>query len=281
MKRHFITEKLVTSYRAFLIERERTEGTIEKYLRDISQFAQWLHGREVTQENLILWKEELLNRKTGTTTINGKLTALSSFFRFAGWSHLKVRYLKLQRKLFRDKSRELTKEEYFRLVRTAASLGRERLALLLETICSSGIRVSEVQYITVEAVREERAEIALKGKIRTILLPSKLCRKLRKYIRKNKIRSGQVFLTASGKPLCRKQIWWEMKRLCKKAGVEAGKVFPHNLRHLFARCFYRICKDLARLSDILGHSSVDTTRIYLISSGEEHAKTLQKMQLVG
>jgi integrase/recombinase XerD len=280
MKRYIMEERLIRQYKQYLVQQEKSKGTIEKYMRDISQFTQWLQGKEITQENLILWKEELMEKGAGSTTINGKLTALSTFFKFAGWNHLKVRYLKLQRKLFRDKSRELTKEEYFRLVHTAASLGRERLALLLETICSSGIRVSEVQYITVEAVREERAEIALKGKIRTILLPSKLCRKLRKYIRKNKIRSGQIFLTASGKPLCRKQIWWEMKRLCKKAGVEAGKVFPHNLRHLFARCFYRICKDLARLSDILGHSSVDTTRIYLISSGEEHAKTLQKMQLV-
>ena len=194
--------------------------------------------------------------------------------------NVKIRFVRIQRSIFREKSRELTREEFGRLVETADRQGNVRLALLLETICASGIRVSEVKYITVEAAREGKANISLKGKNRTILLPGKLCRKLLKYAKKQKIASGEIFLTGSGKSLSRGQIWAEMKRLCKAAGVEATKVFPHNLRHLFATTFYRIYKDVVRLADILGHSSVDTTRIYLISTGEEHQKMLEQMRLV-
>ena len=190
------------------------------------------------------------------------------------------KYLKIQRRLFRDDSRELTRPEYDRLLAAAREQGRERLALLLETICATGIRVSEVRYVTVETARTGRAEIALKGKIRTILLPGKLCRKLLKYARRQKIASGEIFLTRSGRGLSRKQIWAEMKSLCAKAGVAPTKVFPHNLRHLFARTFYRVCRDVARLADVLGHSSIETTRIYLISTGAEHATTLERMGLV-
>ena len=190
------------------------------------------------------------------------------------------KYLKIQRRLFRDDSRELTRPEYDRLLAAAREQGRERLALLLETICATGIRVSEVRYVTVETARTGRAEIALKGKIRTILLPGKLCRKLLKYARRQKIASGEIFLTRSGRGLSRKQIWAEMKSLCAKAGVAPTKVFPHNLRHLFARTFYRVCRDVARLADVLGHSSIETTRIYLISTGAEHAGTLERMGLV-
>ena len=176
--------------------------------------------------------------------------------------------------------RELTREEYGRLVSTAERLGREWLALLLETICATGIRVSEVRYLTVEAAARGRAEISLKGKIRTILLPGKLCRKLLKYARRQKIASGEVFLTRSGRGLSRKQIWAEMKSLCGKAGVEPSKVFPHNLRHLFARTFYKVCRDVAKLADVLGHSSLETTRLYLISTGQEHARTLERLHLL-
>ena len=191
-----------------------------------------------------------------------------------------MKFLKIQRRLFRDDSRELTRPEYDRLLAAAREQGRERLALLLETICATGIRVSEVRYVTVETARTGRAEIALKGKIRTILLPGKLCRKLLKYARRQKIASGEIFLTRSGRGLSRKQIWAEMKSLCAKAGVAPTKVFPHNLRHLFARTFYRVCRDVARLADVLGHSSIETTRIYLISTGAEHATTLERMGLV-
>ena len=191
-----------------------------------------------------------------------------------------MKSLKIQRKLFRDDRRELTREEYQRLLDAARGLGRERLALLLETICATGIRVSEVKYITVEAARAGRAEVSLKGKLRTILLPGKLCRKLKKYARAQKIASGEIFRTRSGKSLSRRQIWAEMKRLCKSAGVAPSKVFPHNLRHLFARTFYKVCRDVVKLADVLGHSSVETTRIYLISTGAEHAGILRKMRLI-
>ena len=191
-----------------------------------------------------------------------------------------MKALKIQRKLFRDDRKELTREEYQRLLDSAHELGRERLALLLETICATGIRVSEVKYITVEAAQVGRAEISLKGKLRTILLPGKLCRKLKKYARQQKNASGEIFLTRSGKSLSRRQIWAEMKRLCKVAGVAPSKVFPHNLRHLFARTFYKVCRDVVKLADVLGHSSIETTRIYLISTGVEHMKILSRMRLI-
>ena len=199
---------------------------------------------------------------------------------FIGRQECKVKPLRIQRRVFRDSSRELTRGEYEKLVSTAIELGKARLALTLETICATGIRVSELKFITAEAALRGRAEIALKGKIRTIMIPNKLCRKLLKYAKKQKIASGEIFLTGSGKSISRKQIWAEMKALCRKAGIDAGKVFPHNLRHLFARCFYRVCRDIVRLADVLGHSSIETTRIYLISSGIEHERTLERLQLI-
>ena len=191
-----------------------------------------------------------------------------------------MRFLKIQRRLFREPDRELDRSDYLRLIRTARQQGKKRLALLMETICATGIRVSEVPYITLEAAQAGKAEIALKGKIRTILLPSRLCRKLLTFAKKNKTASGEIFLTRSGKSLSRKQIWAEMKSLCREAGVAPSKVFPHNLRHLFARCFYQACRDVAKLADVLGHSSIETTRIYLISTGAEHARTLDRLRLI-
>lgn len=191
-----------------------------------------------------------------------------------------MKYLKIQRKMFRSPERELAKGEYLRLLETADALGKVRLRLLIETICATGIRVSEVKYITVETVQAGCTDIALKGKIRTILLPRKLCRKLQKYAKKQKITSGEIFLTRSGRGISRRQIWAEMKALCRKAGVPASKVFPHNLRHLFARTFYRACRDVAKLADVLGHSSIETTRIYLISTGIEHARQIERLGLI-
>ena len=205
---------------------------------------------------------------------------MDRLFGFLGWEGCKVKHLKVQRRLFREPGKELTREEYERLVIAARISGKARLALLLEAICATGIRVSEVRYLTVEAARAGKAEIMLKGKIRTILLPNKLCRKLLKYAKKQNTAAGEVFVTRSGKSLSRKQIWAEMKALCKAAGVAPSKVFPHNLRHLFARIFYKACKDVAKLADVLGHSSIETTRIYLISTGAEHAKMLEKLRLV-
>ena len=274
-----ITEVTLAAFARQLGEEERSPATLEKYLREVRQFAAFLGGREVTRELAAAWREELSARQS-PATVNGKLTALDRLLAFLGWEDCRVKHLRVQRQLFRDSARELSREEYARLVETARRLGRGRLSLLMETICATGIRVSEVRYITAEAVREGRTEIALKGKIRTILLPGKLCRKLEKYARQKKITSGELFLTRSGRPMSRKQIWAEMKGVCRAAGVAPSKVFPHNLRHLFARCFYRVSRDVAKLADVLGHSSIETTRIYLISTGAEHARTLDQLRLI-
>lgn len=280
MEKRIITTEHIVSFGQFLREDERSAATVEKYLREVRLFAVFLDGREVTKAAVAQWKATLLAENYNPTTVNGKLSAIDRFFSFMGWEDCRVKHLRLQRRLFRESNRELTKTEYERLLAAADECGKERLSLLMETICATGIRVSEVRYITVETANAGKAEISLKGKIRTILIPRKLCRKLIKYARKNKIASGELFLTRSGRPLSRKQIWAEMKAICEKAGVEPGKVFPHNLRHLFARTFYKVCRDVARLADVLGHSSIETTRIYLISTGVEHAQTLERMQLV-
>ena len=274
-----ITEETLAAFARQLGEEERSPATLEKYLREVRQFAAFLGGREVTRELAAAWREELSARQS-PATVNGKLTALDRLLAFLGWEDCRVKHLRVQRQLFRDSARELSREEYARLVETARRLGRGRLSLLMETICATGIRVSEVRYITAEAVREGRTEIALKGKIRTILLPGKLCRKLEKYARQKKITSGELFLTRSGRPMSRKQIWAEMKGVCRAAGVAPSKVFPHNLRHLFARAFYQASRDVVKLADVLGHSSIETTRIYLVTSGAEHARQLERLGLV-
>lgn len=275
-----LTDFQIVAYKQYLQKEERSNGTVEKYLRDIRSFLRFLNGRAVTKELTALWKEELLARGYAPVTVNTMLSALNSLFTFLGCEEYRVKFLKIQRKLFRERSRELTKEEYRKLVTAAKSLGKERLALLIETICATGIRVSEVRYITTEAVRRGRAEIFLKGKIRVILLSAKLCRKLLKYAAKERIASGALFRTKNGKEIGRRQIWAELKRLCIPAEVEPSKVFPHNLRHLFATIFYKACKDMARLADLLGHSSIETTRIYLVSSGEEQRRQLDKLGLI-
>ena len=280
MERYIISDEGIRCFCQYLHGEERELGTIEKYRRDVRAFADWIRGKTVTKELVMAWKEHLCQSGYSPATINSMLVALNRFFRFWGWGSFQVRALRIQRRVFRSRERELSREEYARLVETARSSGRERLALLMETICATGIRVSEVRYITVEAARAGRAEVSLKGKIRTILLPNKLCRKLQKYAGKQKTASGEIFLTRSGRGLSRRQIWAEMKALCGKAKVAVGKVFPHNLRHLFARSFYRACRDVVQLADVLGHSSVETTRIYLISSGAEHARRMERLGLV-
>lgn len=280
MENKRITEESLGAFADFLRREERSKSTVEKYSREISLFLQWLDGRSIDQEQVIQWKHHLMEMDYTPSTINGMLVALNRFLVFIGHPECKVATLKLQRRLFREEKRDLTKEEYVWLIDTARAKGKERLALLMETICATGIRVSEVQYITLEAAQQGRTEISLKGKIRTILLPGKLCRKLLKYAKKQKAVSGEIFLTRNGTGLSRKQIWAEMKAICKLAGVAASKVFPHNLRHLFAKTFYRVTHDVAKLADLLGHSSIETTRIYLISSGTEHERLLNSLQLV-
>lgn len=280
MKNCILTAAQIARYARALRTEERAPATIEKYLRDVRSFAAWLEGRPVSKELAARWKEGLLGSGLAPATVNAKLSALNGLFRFLGWEDCRVRFLKLQRRAFRDPARDLTREEYGRLLETANRQGRGRLALLLETICAAGLRVSEVRCITAEAVLAGRAEIRLKGKIRTILLPGKLCRKLLKYAKNQKIASGEIFLTRSGKAISRRQIWHEVKALCGEAKVAPSKVFPHNLRHLFAAIFYRATRDIVKLADVLGHSSINTTRIYLLSTGEEHVRQLDRMGLV-
>lgn len=280
MEEQYLTEEQMEAYGEYLRREERSAGTVDKYMRDLRSFAGWLDGRPVTKELAAEWKEQLIARGYAPVTINAMISALNGLLGFLGWEACRVKFLKIQRQIFRDSCRELTRPEYERLLAAARGRGQERLALLMETICATGIRVSEVRYITVEAARRGKAEIALKGKIRVILLSEKLCRKLLRYAEQQKTASGTIFRTKSGRELDRRQIWAELKSLCGRAGVEATKVFPHNLRHLFATIFYSACKDIAKLADLLGHSSIETTRIYLITSGTEHARQLDKLGLV-
>lgn len=277
---HVFETGFLKEYKDHLSEEERSASTVEKYLRDVGEFVQWLEGGLVSKQTMIAWKSALLAKDLAPATVNTKLCAVNSLMRFLGWNECKVKLLRIQRRIFRDQARSLSKAEYLRLLDAARSQGKLRLELLMETICSTGIRVSEVQYLTVEAVRMGKAVIDLKGKIRVILLPGKLCRKLKKYAEKQKIVSGEIFLARDGTSLSRKQIWREMKQLCEAAGVTPSKVFPHNLRHLFAVIFYQVCRDIVKLADVLGHSSIETTRIYLRSTGSEHTRYLEQLHLI-
>lgn len=280
MESRILTPAQIEAYAARLRAEERAPATLEKYLRNIRFFSAWQADRPVTKEAAARWKDDLLARGLSPATVNGRLAAVNGLFQFLNWEECRVKAVKVQRRVFRDSARELSREEYRRLVETAYRLKTERLALAMETICATGIRVSELRHITVEAARAYRADVSLKGKVRTVILPGKLCRKLLKFARKEKIVSGEIFLAEDGKGISRCQIWREMKSLCKKAGVEPSKVFPHNLRHLFAVCFYRSTHDIVKLADVLGHSSINTTRIYLLSTGLEHARQLEKLGLV-
>ncbi len=280
MTEHHLTPQQIQAYADYLQREEKSAATMEKYLRDVRAFARWLDDRVISKEIIARWKAHLIAQKYAPTTVNAMLSALNSLLDFLGLRECRVKFLKIQRRLFREAERVLTKDDYQKLLNTARKLGRERLELLVETIAATGIRVSEVPYITVEALRRGKAEISLKGKIRVILLPGKLCRKLMKFAEKQKNTSGAIFRTRSGKELGRRQIWAELKGLCKYAGVKPEKVFPHNLRHLFATVFYRTCRDIAKLADLLGHSSIETTRIYLVSPGGEHQRELDRLGLV-
>ena len=275
-----LTEQAFEQFEDYLRHDEREESTIEAYLRSLTRFSEWAAGRTVTKELAMEWKAALAEAGYRPISVNAMLAAVNKFFTCMGREDCKVKYLKLQRQMFRKSEKDLSKEEYQRLVQAAHEKGDLRMELILETICATGIRVGELKYITVEAVRAGMAEIALKGKIRTILLPHRLCRKLQKYAKKQKIASGKIFLTQDGLPVSRQYVWTRMKALCEPAGVERTKVFPHNLRSLFARSFYGSCHDVVRLADVLGHSSIETTRIYLMSTGKEYLRQLDKLGLV-
>jgi len=274
-----ITNECTQRFREFLLEEEKSSSTMEKYLRDLRAFSQWLSSDELTKRAVVSYKEKLVT-EYAPASVNSVLSSLNCFFNFIGRCELKVKMLKIQKRVFVDKEKELTKEEYQRLLNTAKSKKNKRLCYIMQTICSCGIRVSELKYITVEAVDKGKAVIRSKGKLRTIILPDRLCKILKKYIKKNKIKIGSLFVTKSGKPLDRSNIWSDMKKLCEMAGVSKQKVFPHNLRHLFARTYYSIQKDIVRLADILGHTSINTTRIYTMETGEIHRRQIQKLGLL-
>ena len=275
-----LTEQAFDQFEDYLRHDEREESTIEAYLRSLTRFAEWADGRAVTKELAMEWKAALAEAGYRPISVNAMLAAVNKFFICMGREDCKVKYLKLQRQMFRKSEKDLSKEEYQRLVQAAHEKGDLRMELILETICATGIRVGELKYITLETVRAGVAEIALKGKIRTILLPHRLCRKLQKYAKQQKIASGKIFLTQDGLPVSRQSIWTRMKALCEAAGVERSKAFPHNLRSLFARSFYGSCHDVVRLADVLGHSSIETTRIYLMSTGKEYLRQLDKLGFV-
>lgn len=280
MKGQFLTDKLVAEFSAHLKNEEKSQNTTEKYLRDVRMFAAHFRDTEITKEMVIAYKSKLLAEHYAVRSVNSILASLNSLFTFLGWSDCKVKSMKLQRQIYCPEEKELTKAEYLRLVNTAKRKGKERLNLILQTICGTGIRVSELEYITVEAAKSGKAVVALKGKTRSVFLVKELQKKLLRYATEQNISSGTIFITRNGKPLSRTNIWREMKGLCQEAGVNPQKVFPHNLRHLFARVFYGIEKDIAKLADILGHSSINTTRIYIISTGSEHRKRMENMHLI-
>lgn len=274
-----ITPERIEKYAAYLRESERSGSTIRKYVHDLGALSEFLRGRPVSKGALLEWKEELVGQYA-PASVNNKLAAINGFLAFCGLNELRLRKLKIQKSLFLSEEKELTKSEYVRLVRAAERAENERLSLVIQTICATGIRVSELRFITAEAVQTGRAEVANKGKRRTVFLPDKLRKLLKSYLQKQKITPGAVFVSKNGKPLDRSNIWRDMKKLCESAGVEPSKVFPHNLRHLFARTYYSLEHDLSRLADILGHSNVTTTRIYTAESGAVHARQIGRLGLV-
>ena len=274
-----ITPERIGKYAAHLREQERSAATIEKYVHDLTALSAFLAGRPISKGLLLEWKEDMIGQYA-PASVNTKLAAVNSFLTFCGLNDLRLRKLKIQKALFLSEDRELTKAEYIRLVKAAQRKENERLSLVIQTICATGIRVSELRFITAEAVQTGRAEVSNKGKRRSVFLPDKLRRLLKSYLQKQKITAGAVFVSRTGKPLNRSNIWRDMKALCESAGVEPAKVFPHNLRHLFARTYYALEKDLSRLADILGHSSVTTTRIYTAESGAIHARQIGRLGLV-
>lgn len=274
-----ITNELIYSFKTYLIEEEKSENTIDKYIRDVTFFMIWLAGREVTKILALDYKKELCE-KYAPSSVNAAISSLNSFFVFIGWHDIRIKALKFQRQIFSNKDKELTKTEYERLLTAAKSKKNERLYLLMQTICSTGIRVSELRFVTCEAVKKGQAVISCKGKMRTIFLPKELCKMLKKYVNEQGIKDGSVFVSRNGKPLDRSYIWKMLKNLCEAAGVLKDKVFPHNFRHLFARTYYSLQKDIVRLADILGHSSVETTRIYTIETGDICRRQIQKLGLL-
>lgn len=270
---------ILQKFEVYLKSEERSDATIGKYMRDVRHFAAFVGTGEIDRQAVLTYKQRL-ERDYAIASANSMLAALNCFFRFCGWHDLCVKQFKVQKKSFCPAEKELTKEEYRRLVNAAEQKHNERLSLLIQTICATGIRVSELSYITAEAVQKGQATVSCKGKTRTIFIVASLQKKLIRYAKEQRIASGAIFITKSGKPMNRCNIWREMKALCVEAGVAPSKVFPHNLRHLFARTFYSMEKDIAKLADILGHTNINTTRIYIVTTGAEHRRKMEHMRLV-
>ena len=279
MKRQKLQETMIPPYETALREAEKSAATMEKYLHHVRQFVAHDAGRRIDKA-LVLEYKTRLGKLYAPSSANAALAAVNGFLRFWGFESCCVKPFKVQKQVYCSEEKELTREEYVRLIKAAKEKSSERLALLLETICATGIRVSELPYITVEAVARGEAVVHCKGKTRTVFLPAALQKKLRRYMQRQKIQSGPVFITRTGKPMNRSNIWREMKALCERANVAPSKVFPHSLRHLFARTFYSIDHDVAKLADLLGHSNINTTRIYIITTGAEHRRKMETMRLV-
>ena len=279
MNERIISTGMIKEFEAQLRNDEKSEATISKYIHDIEYFVAIAEGQCVDKALVLAYKSQL-GSDYAITSANSMIAAVNTFLRFMGWVDCCIKQFKVQKKAFCSEEKELTKAEYIRLVNTAKEKGNERLNLLLQTICGTGIRVSELRFITVEAVRKGEAVVSCKNKTRTVFIVRELQKKLLNYIKVRGITTGCIFITKSGKPMSRCNIWREMKALCEQAGVSPDKVFPHNLRHLFARTFYGIEKDIAKLADILGHSSINTTRIYIITTGAEHKRKMENMRLI-
>lgn len=277
--KYIISLLLIEKFTTNLREQEKSSSTIERYKHNLIMLYNFLNNEPITKNKLIEWKEYLV-KIYAATSVNAMLASVNTFLSFVGWLEFKVKPLKIQKNLFCKEEKELTKDEYLNLIKAAEKLENRRLSLVIQSICSTGIRVSELAFITVEAVKKGRAVVNCKSKTRTIFLPEKLRRSLIQYISDQKRTSGPVFVTKTGKPLNRSNIWRDMKNLCESANINPEKVFPHNLRHLFARTYYALEKDLFRLADILGHSNVNTTRIYTMESGSVHAKQIEYLKLV-
>lgn len=273
-------ERLLNDFLCYLEKEERSRATIEKYIRDVRKFYCFTGNKEVIDKDTVIEYKEYLEKNYKLSSANSMIAALNCFLTWMGLENCRVRSFKRQKEIFCSKDSELSREEYIRLVHVARETGQERLELIMQTICGTGIRISELLFITIEAVKHGRSDVRCKGKQRTIFLPPKLQKYLLLYCKKKQIRSGPVFITRNGEAVKRENVWAEMKALCEKAKVSREKVYPHNLRHLFARICYKQKKDIVYLADILGHSSIETTRIYTVSSGEEHRKILEGLRLI-
>ena len=279
MKKRILEIKRMKAFELYLKDEERSTATIEKYMHDIRCFAEFAGSFEISKQTVLEYKNKL-GASYAVSSANSMIAALNSFLRFCGWYDLCVKQFRVQRQAYCSEEKELTRAEYLRLLETADKKHNERLNLIIQTICGTGIRVSELQYITVEALGKGEAIVNCKGKNRRIFIVPELKKKLLRYVKEQKISSGAVFITRNGKPVSRNNIWKEMKSLCEQAHVAPSKVFPHNLRHLFARTFYGIEKDIAKLADILGHASINTTRIYIVTTGAEHKRKMEHMRLI-